>query len=142
VAALEREGEQFARTQPTIFLTGAFALGFLGARFFKSSAENNQNNPSYVGGQDYATPGYASAGYAGSGYTGTGYGLPPTTGAGYSAAATTTPDYTTQDYAVSAGDTPGYYTGTDETEMSTDYPDIGTASDLPTTTQANAASNR
>ena len=43
VVDLEREGEQFARTQPAIFLTGTFALGFLGARFFKSSRQSVQN---------------------------------------------------------------------------------------------------
>jgi hypothetical protein len=58
VAALEREGEQFARTQPTIFLTGAFALGFLGARFFKSSRQNGQN------GQNLPVP-YGQYNYAG-----------------------------------------------------------------------------
>ncbi len=48
VVTLEREGDQFARTQPAIFLSGAFALGFLGARFFKSSrqaAQNGENLP-------------------------------------------------------------------------------------------------
>jgi hypothetical protein len=57
VVALEREGEQLARTQPAIFLTGAFALGFLGARFFKSSRQavhNGQNYPVPYG--QYAFP--------------------------------------------------------------------------------------
>lgn len=30
--------EQFARRQPALFLTGAFAIGFLASRFFKSSS--------------------------------------------------------------------------------------------------------
>jgi hypothetical protein len=34
------EFEQFARRQPALFLGGAFALGFLAARFFKSSTES------------------------------------------------------------------------------------------------------
>jgi hypothetical protein len=57
VVALEREGEQFARTQPTIFLAGAFALGFLGARFFKSSRQAGQdgkNLPVPYGQYNYA----------------------------------------------------------------------------------------
>jgi hypothetical protein len=48
VVALERGSEQFARAQPALFLTGTFALGFLGARFFKSSrqaAQNGENLP-------------------------------------------------------------------------------------------------
>ena len=35
---LLREGEQFARRQPELFIGGAFALGLLMARFIKSSA--------------------------------------------------------------------------------------------------------
>jgi hypothetical protein len=33
--------ERFARRQPALFLTGAFALGFLASRFFKSSSPSN-----------------------------------------------------------------------------------------------------
>jgi hypothetical protein len=35
--------ELFARRQPALFLTGAFALGFLASRFFKSSRPSNGN---------------------------------------------------------------------------------------------------
>lgn len=38
------ETEQFARRQPAAFLGGAFVLGLLGARFLKSSNQNNQNS--------------------------------------------------------------------------------------------------
>jgi len=52
------EVERFARRQPALFLGGAFALGFLAARFLKSSSP-------YDGGmarQDYTT-GYATGRY-------------------------------------------------------------------------------
>jgi hypothetical protein len=66
VVALEREGEQFARTRPALFLAGAFALGFLGARFFKSgrpSQQNGQNYPVPQSGANYAMPAAATPGY-------------------------------------------------------------------------------
>jgi len=39
IGQLVSEAENFARRQPTLFLGGAFALGLLGARFFKSSGQ-------------------------------------------------------------------------------------------------------
>lgn len=47
VDELTLEVEGFARRQPTVFLGGAFALGFLAARFLKSS----NPNPSVTSGQ-------------------------------------------------------------------------------------------
>ncbi len=37
---LTHDVENFARRQPAVFLGGAFAIGFLAARFLKSSAEH------------------------------------------------------------------------------------------------------
>jgi len=48
VEQLAGEVEQFARRQPAIFLTGAFALGLMASRFFKSSG--TQNGDGYDGG--------------------------------------------------------------------------------------------
>jgi hypothetical protein len=42
VVALRREAEGLARTRPLAFLTGAFTIGWMGARFFKSSASTQQ----------------------------------------------------------------------------------------------------
>jgi len=54
VEQLAGEVEQFARRQPALFLTGAFALGLMASRFFKSSG--SQNNYRYSGtSRDYAT---------------------------------------------------------------------------------------
>jgi hypothetical protein len=91
VVALEREGEGFARTQPAIFLSGAFALGFLGARFFRSSrqaaqtgtnlpAPYNQQYAAAQAEQDYTVPPLAATG------TGTSSTQPGTYGAGTSVA--------------------------------------------------------
>jgi len=49
---LSREVENFARRQPAVFLTGAFALGFLGARFLKSGGNSGGGNGS--GQKDYS----------------------------------------------------------------------------------------
>lgn len=88
--------ERFARREPAIFLGGAFALGFLAARFLKSSPP--QTGGGYPGqgynyggqGYGYSRQGYNDSGYgtpsgfAGSGYAG-GYTPGMGTGGGYSA---------------------------------------------------------
>ncbi|MCW5854189.1 MAG: hypothetical protein KIT87_29240 [Anaerolineae bacterium] len=53
---LVRDVEGFARRQPVLFLSGAFALGLLAARFLKSSAPE----PDYP---DYYPQGYGQGGY-------------------------------------------------------------------------------
>ena len=53
---LVRDVEGFARRQPVLFLSGAFALGLLAARFLKSSAPE----PDYP---DYYGQGYGQGGY-------------------------------------------------------------------------------
>lgn len=83
--------ERFARREPLLFLGGAFALGMLGARFLKSSAqelgsemEGRRSRPYPLGGQEYprigapgttprSTPDYGASSIGGSPYT-------PTTG--------------------------------------------------------------
>lgn len=40
---LMRDGERFARQQPAIFIGAAFAVGFLAARFLKSSSDVSKN---------------------------------------------------------------------------------------------------
>ena len=66
------ELERFARRQPALFLGGALALGLFGARFLKSSSQQNQQDwEGYYGGmRDYSNTGmggYSSSGYAYSG---------------------------------------------------------------------------
>jgi hypothetical protein len=58
------EVERFARRQPAIFLGGAFALGMLGARFLKSSAQQAQ--PQYGDtSQNWSTQPYSAGYYSG-----------------------------------------------------------------------------
>lgn len=47
VGQLIGDAEGFARRQPALFLTGAFALGVLGARFLKSSSPPENTGPQY-----------------------------------------------------------------------------------------------
>jgi hypothetical protein len=108
VSDLMQRAERFARQNPTAFLAGAFAIGFLGARFLKSSTPESERSgfgrfepgmygyrgygaydayasgygtrPDYVTGYgtSYGSPETQRAGYAGS-YDTTGYGTTPTT---------------------------------------------------------------
>lgn len=65
ISELQADAAQFARSQPVAFLAGAFALGWLGARFFKSSPPTQQTNQS---GSSFAQPSMPEAGA--SAYTG------------------------------------------------------------------------
>jgi len=57
IAALRAEAENFAREHTPLFLAGAFALGWVGGRFFKSSASNNDAaNMGYSGSQAGSNP--------------------------------------------------------------------------------------
>ena len=70
VEDLVRDVEGFARRQPVLFLSGAFAIGLLAARFLKSSAPE----PDYP---DYYGQGYGQGGYGqsyGQGYRQSSYG--------------------------------------------------------------------
>jgi hypothetical protein len=61
VPALLAETQDFARRRPGLFLSGAVALGFIGARFLKSSGQR-------AIAQRYASSGYSpSVGYSASG---------------------------------------------------------------------------
>jgi hypothetical protein len=59
--------EMTARRQPALFLGGAFALGVLGARFFKSSRRQQRAD---LGGYGSVTGGYAGGSSYGRGYVG------------------------------------------------------------------------
>ncbi|HUG39195.1 MAG TPA: hypothetical protein VMM12_01855 [Longimicrobiales bacterium] len=66
---LTRDVQRFAREHTPVFLSGAFALGMMGARFLKSSSESGRD-ASYPVSRGYAGGGY-SGGYASSkGYIG------------------------------------------------------------------------
>jgi len=57
IAALRAEAENFAREHTPLFLAGAFALGWVGGRFFKSSASNSDaTNSDYSGSQSGSNP--------------------------------------------------------------------------------------
>ena len=45
VGELFRDAQQVARRQPVVFVGSAFAIGLLGARFFKSSAPHRSHQP-------------------------------------------------------------------------------------------------
>lgn len=75
IGELMNDAQRLARSQPALFIGGAFAVGLLGARFFKSSSRSTSehssrewNGPGYAGGRGYAGAGYT--GSAGGGYTG------------------------------------------------------------------------
>ena len=50
VGELMNDAQQLARRKPALFVGGAFALGLLGARFMKSSAESHDD---YTGSTEY-----------------------------------------------------------------------------------------
>ena len=54
VRAMARDLEGFARRNPAIFLGAAFGLGFLAARFFKSSSPK-VSSPKLIAGTDFAS---------------------------------------------------------------------------------------
>jgi len=66
VEQLAGEVEQFARRQPALFLTGAFALGLMASRFFKSSGSQNDHRysgtPGEYGTSDFRYPASSSRG--------------------------------------------------------------------------------
>lgn len=115
------DAQDFARKQPELFLGGAFTLGLLAARFFKSSAPNRGYSSSYRSypqrsewqgyrgsrdwtyeeGRRYDTSGYDTGRYAGSEVDE--YSVP--TGA-------TTTGTTTQPGSATAGRTAGMTAGT------------------------------
>jgi hypothetical protein len=57
VGELMRDAQQFAKQRPAVFITSAFALGLLGARFLKSSHDRESGSN---GRNSYAS---SSAGY-------------------------------------------------------------------------------
>jgi hypothetical protein len=63
VEQLYGEAEAFARRQPGVFLGGAVVLGFLAARFLKSSAQGSMNRSGYQGGSSGQWDQSRSSGY-------------------------------------------------------------------------------
>lgn len=63
VGELVGDAQQLARRKPALFVGGAFAVGLLGARFLKSSAEPDED-----GSRDWRSTSYRSGDYA-TGYT-------------------------------------------------------------------------
>jgi ElaB/YqjD/DUF883 family membrane-anchored ribosome-binding protein len=58
VDEMVREVENFARRQPGLFLAGAFALGFMAARFLKSSSQTDGAMADYRSSMPYSTGQY------------------------------------------------------------------------------------
>lgn len=65
VSELQADAAQYARSQPVIFLAGAFALGWVGARFFKSSSPTQQTYQSGSGFARTSMSDTGASGYAG-----------------------------------------------------------------------------
>ncbi len=92
VQTIVRDVERYARRQPALFLSGAFALGLLGARFLKSTGQREEEHDSPGGGYrpgqygsygrsgQYGQPGQYSASYSGR-YDGADMGKRPGTSA-------------------------------------------------------------
>ena len=122
VGQLAGDVQDFARRQPTLFLGGAFLLGFLGARFLKSSSPSSDSTGDNFGGGrwSYQPPAYyGRRGYTGAGYAPRGYGQPPIYGTG----TTGTRDYDTGQTPDTAGYGAAHTPGTQTTE---DYGTTGT----------------
>ncbi len=67
---MRQDLERVARRQPVAVVGGAFALGLVAARFFKSSQSRRDRRASDRGYGSEGHTEYAGSGYAGSGYTG------------------------------------------------------------------------
>lgn len=81
VNELMDDAQRFARQRPALFIGSAFALGLIGSRFFKSSAERRDDRFGYEYDTRFAsrtayTPGndIRGTGYVGSDIPATGYG--------------------------------------------------------------------
>ena len=61
VGELVRDAQGLARRQPALFVGSAFAIGLLGARFFKSSSPDRGTNRSGAYGSGYRTDSERSA---------------------------------------------------------------------------------
>ncbi len=75
IGQIAGELERFARRQPALFLGGALALGLFGARFLKSSGQQNQQDwEGYSRGtRDYSSRSMGGYSYSGSSYAGSPY---------------------------------------------------------------------
>lgn len=57
ISELQADATRLARERPVMLVAGAFALGFLGARFFKSSSPSQYSGGSTGGGYGYSLAG-------------------------------------------------------------------------------------
>jgi hypothetical protein len=62
VGDLAREAQDLARRRPVLFIGSAFALGLLGARFLKSSADNGRTTRRTSTGAAYGDGGFVGGG--------------------------------------------------------------------------------
>lgn len=92
VSQLIEGAEQYARRQPGLFLGGALALGFLGARFFASSTPKPEAPPPPQPAPQYELPPSVPPAPLPD-YTGAMTDLPPVTEASYADATTLDVDY-------------------------------------------------
>jgi hypothetical protein len=74
VGDLVNDVERFARRQPALFISGAFTIGLLAARFLKSSSPQSQPSRGYTGSRMYNDSGYGTSGYGYSRPAGSSYG--------------------------------------------------------------------
>ena len=126
--------EGFARRQPALFFGGAFALGFLAARFLKSSgnSHNGGSNRGYAGHGAYGTYGTdteSTYGYQSGGASA--YGEAINTGGMTSGTATGSPLPTAYDRAMEASPTTSGTGTTGSGTRDTSFPDTGTSPTTP-----------
>ena len=80
VNELVDDAQRFARQRPALFIGSAFAIGLIGSRFFKSSADRRGEASSYgYGTSAYGTRSGTSGLYAGTEMRSTDYGSNPNT---------------------------------------------------------------
>jgi hypothetical protein len=120
VPQLIRETQDFARRQPGLFLTGAVALGFIGARFLMSSGQRASGQSSYTsGGATYPYPSAQAGSYPAAGMGVSSGGLPSNASGGGTLPGMTGPTYGASRVGANSGDVPAV-----------DAPDV-TTPDLP-----------
>jgi len=108
VQEIVRDVERYARRQPTLFLGGAFALGLLGARFLKSTAQRDEDEGKGDYRYDRSRAAYGSGSYGGQSARG-----------GYSG------QYTGSASSGGYGTTAGYAGGTTPGSATTAHPGTG-----------------
>ncbi len=120
------EVERFARRRPGLFLGSTFALGLLGSRFLKSSAQAGQASMEGMASQQrYPAQVYPRSGQIGTAETFRSYGT--TTGTTYQPSMTRSPGYDGGTNATPAGST---YSSTPSQVRAVETSSSGTAADI------------